>query len=76
MNVRGDILGNNGSLMGLINLMGHHEISDEFYDHSLNTAILRMVVAGEWELPQDDAHMVGMAAWFQGLLNTVHSNSQ
>ncbi len=39
MNVRGDILGNNGSLVGLINLMGHHKISDEFYDHSLNTAI-------------------------------------
>jgi len=39
MNVRGDILGNNGSLVSLMNLMGHHKISDEFYDHSLNTAI-------------------------------------
>ncbi|MFB3115397.1 MAG: hypothetical protein ACE1ZW_05400, partial [Nitrospirales bacterium] len=26
-------------------------------------------MARELELPQDDAHMVGMAAWYQGLLN-------
>lgn len=67
MNVLGDILGNDGSLVALMNLMGNHEIGDEFYFHSLNTAILSMVVARELELPQDDAHMVGMAALFHDI---------
>ncbi len=67
MTVLGDILGNDGSLVALMNLMGNHEIGDEFYYHSLNTAILSMVVARELELPQDDAHMVGMAALFHDI---------
>ncbi len=67
MNVLGDILGNDGSLVALMNLMGNNEIGDEFYYHSLNTAILSMVVARELELAPDDAHMVGMAALFHDI---------
>jgi len=67
MNVLGDILGNDGSLVALMNLMGNNEIGDEFYYHSLNTAILSMVVARELALAPDDAHMVGMAALFHDI---------
>lgn len=67
MNVLGDILSNDGSLVSLMNLMGNHEIGDEFYFHSLNTAILSMVVARELNLPPDDAHMIGMAALFHDI---------
>jgi len=67
MNVLGDILGNDGSLVALMNLMGNNEIGDEFYYHSLNTAILSMVVARDLDLAPDDAHMVGMAALFHDI---------
>ncbi len=63
----GDILGNDGSLVGLMNLMGNTEIGDEFYYHSLNTAILSMVVARELGLPPDDVHTIGMAALFHDI---------
>lgn len=67
MNVLGDILSNDGSLVALMNLMGNNEIGDEFYYHSLNTAILSMVVARDLNLAPDDAHMVGMAALFHDI---------
>jgi len=67
MNALADILGNDGSLVALMNLMGNHEIGDEFYYHSLNTAILSMVVARELGLPEEHAHMVGMAALFHDI---------
>jgi len=67
MNDLGDILGNDGSLVGLMNLMGNTEIGDEFYYHSLNTAILSMVVARELGLSPDDVHTIGMAALFHDI---------
>ena len=67
MSALSDILGNDGSLVALMNLMGNHEIGDEFYYHSLNTAILSMVVARELDLPEDEAHMVGMGALFHDI---------
>ena len=67
MNALDDILGNDGSLVSLMNLMGNTEIGDEFYYHSLNTAILSMVVARELELSQGDVHTVGMAALFHDI---------
>lgn len=65
-----DILGNDGSLVALMNLMGNHEVGDAFYYHSLNTAILSMVVARDLELPQTDIHMMGLAALFHDIGQT------
>ncbi|MEC4673123.1 MAG: HD domain-containing phosphohydrolase, partial [Nitrospirota bacterium] len=71
MTVLTDILGNDGSLVALMNLMGNHEVGDESYYHSLNTAILSMVVARDLELSQTDSHMIGLAALFHDIGQTT-----
>ena len=71
MSVLTDILGNDGSLVALMNLMGNHEMGDEFYYHSLNSAILSMVVARDLELSSSDIQMIGLAALFHDLGQTA-----
>ena len=58
------IIGSDGTLVALMNLSGDNEVGDEFYYHSLNTAILSMVVARGLELSKDAIHMIGLAALF------------
>jgi HD-GYP domain-containing protein (c-di-GMP phosphodiesterase class II) len=66
----GTILGNDGSLLALMNLSGANEIGDEYFYHSLNTAILSMVVARELGLTEDEIQMVGMGAMFHDVGET------
>ncbi|RMH06684.1 MAG: HD domain-containing protein, partial [Nitrospirae bacterium] len=69
--VLADIVCNDGALVALMNLMGTQDIGDEFFYHSLNTAILSMVVARALEFSQDDVHTVGMGALFHDIGETT-----
>ncbi|MEC4681083.1 MAG: HD domain-containing phosphohydrolase, partial [Nitrospirota bacterium] len=62
----GDIL-QTGSLVCLMNLMGSDEIGDEFQCHSLNVAMLSMVIGQGLDLPQDLMKMIGMGALFHDI---------
>ena len=67
----GTILGNDGSILALMNLSGANEIGDEYFYHSLNTAILSMVVSRELGLTEDDIQLVGMGAMFHDIGETL-----
>ncbi len=61
-----DIL-QNGTLVNLMNLMGSDEIGDEFQCHSLNVAMLSMVIGQGLDLPQELTKMIGMGALFHDI---------
>jgi len=70
------ILGDDGTLVALMNLGGNMEAGNDSYYHSLNTAILSMVVARELELSKDAIHMIGLAGLFHDLGETASMKSE
>ncbi|MEC4674692.1 MAG: DUF3391 domain-containing protein, partial [Nitrospirota bacterium] len=66
VSVLGEIL-QKGSLVSLMDLMGSSEISDEFHCHSLNVAMLAMVIGQGLELPQEVLSMIGMGGLFHDI---------
>jgi len=71
-----DVLGDDGTLVALMNLGGNMEAGNDSYYHSLNTAILSMVVARGLEFPQDAIPMIGLAGLFHDLGETASMESE
>jgi len=69
------VLGDDGTLVALMNLEGNMEAGNNSYYHSLNTAILSMVVARRLELPKDAIPMIGLAGLFHDLGETPSKES-
>jgi len=61
------LVGSDGTLVALMNLMGVNEIGEEFFYHSLNVAILSMAIAHEFDLPQEQVIGIGMGALFHDI---------
>ncbi len=61
------LVGSDGTLIALMNLMGVNEIGEEFYYHSLNVAILSMAIAHEFDLSQEQVIGIGMGALFHDI---------
>ena len=62
-----DLLAGDGLLVALMNLTGSHEMGDEFYYHSLNVAMLSMIIGHEFDFPPDRIKAIGMGALFHDL---------
>jgi len=69
------ILGDDGTLVALMNLGGNMEAGNESYYHSLNIAILSMVVARGLELSKDAMPLIGLAGLFHDLGETASMKS-
>ncbi len=69
------VLVDDGTLVTLMNLGGNMEAGNDSYYHSLNTAILSMVVARGLELSKEAVHMIGLAGLFHDLGETASKES-
>ncbi len=57
-----ELLSEDGMLVSLMNLLGSHEMGNEFYYHSLNVAMLSMIIGHEFDLPPDMIKAIGLGA--------------
>jgi len=62
----GDIL-QKGTLVSLLDLMGTSDINDEFHCHSLNVAMLSMIIGQGLQLSQEMISMLGIGALFHDI---------
>jgi len=62
-----DLLEGDGILVALMNLLGSNEMGNEFYYHSLNVAMLSMIIGHEFDLPPDTIKAIGMGALFHDI---------
>lgn len=62
-----DLLEGDGILVALMNLLGSEETGNEFYYHSLNVAMLSMIIGHEFDLSPDMIKDIGMGALFHDL---------
>ena len=62
-----DVLGSDGTLVALMNLMEANETGEDYYYHSLNVCILSMAIGQALDLPTADIRMVGMGGLFHDL---------
>ena len=59
-----DVLGSDGTLVALMNLMESNETGEDYYYHSLNVSILSMAIGQALGLPKADIRMLGLGALF------------
>ncbi len=69
------IIGSDGTLVALMNLSDDNEDGNEFYYHSLNTAILSMIVAKELKYSDDVIRLLGLGALFHDIGETAYKES-
>ena len=62
-----NLLEGDGILVALMNLLGSEETGNEFYYHSLNVAMLSMIIGHEFDLSPDMIKDIGMGALFHDL---------
>jgi len=62
-----DLLEGDGILVALMNLLGSNEMGNEFYYHSLNVAMLSMIIGHEFDLPPDTIKAIGMGGLFHDI---------
>jgi len=62
-----ELLAGDGVLVALMNLLGSHELGNEFYYHSLNVAMLSMIIGHEFDLSPDMIKDIGMGALFHDI---------
>jgi len=62
-----DLLEGDGTLVALTNLLGSEEMGNEFYYHSLNVAMLSMIVGHEFDFPPDKIQAIGIGALFHDM---------
>ncbi len=62
-----DLLAGDGTLVALMNLMGSHEFGNEFYYHSLNVAMLSMIIGHEFDFPPEMIKAIGIGALFHDI---------
>ena len=67
VNTLGEILDQNGTLVSIMNFIGHQETGEEFYHHSLNVCMLSMVLGQGLDLPQDVVKTLGIGALFHDI---------
>jgi len=62
-----NLLEGDGILVALMNLMGSEEMGNEFYYHSLNVAMLSMIIGHEFDLSPDMIKDIGFGALFHDI---------